>query len=444
MAGGFSIGGIASGLDTSSMIQQLLQVERQPIFRIEQRQADLRKVDAAWSEVVTRVSAFRSALDGVRDTADWSAFLTATSSNEDAVAASATGGGEPGNLSFTVTSLAARHKVQTSGSFAASTDTVGAGTFDVTSADGTTTLASITTDETTTLDDLARLVDEAGVGVDAQVLAVSDGDHRLLLSATETGEASQFATSTDLASLGTPSVLVAGADAELDLGGGLVVTRSSNTITDLLDGVTLDLKATTTSAVDVAAGRDTAGAADAVEAMVTAANDVLATLRKHMSYDAETGRSGVLQGDAAARSLETRIRALLSDTAGSGTIAHGSQVGISLTRTGSVEVDRSQLEQALGDDFDAVSTFMVDGLGATLDTYLDSVEGSGGSIQRSRDAIDGRLRSYDDQIEAFETRLALRETALRREFTGLETALAKLQSEGQWLAGQLGSLGGGQ
>ena len=61
------------------------------------------------------------------------------------------------------------------------------------------------------------------------------------------------------------------------------------------------------------------------------------------------------------------------------------------------------------------------------------------SIQRSRDAIDGRIRSYDDRIEAFEARLELRERTLRRQFTGLETALAQLQAQGQWLAGQLGS-----
>ncbi len=107
-----------------------------------------------------------------------------------------------------------------------------------------------------------------------------------------------------------------------------------------------------------------------------------------------------------------------------------------------MELDRSDLESALADDFGAVSAFVVDGYGVALDDFLDTVEGSGGSIQRSRDAISGRIRSYDDQIEAFETRLELRETALRRQFTGLETALQQLHSQGQWLAGQLGSLPG--
>ncbi len=86
---------------------------------------------------------------------------------------------------------------------------------------------------------------------------------------------------------------------------------------------------------------------------------------------------------------------------------------------------------------------MVDGLGANLDAYLDTVEGSGGSIQRSRDALAGRIRSYDDQIEAFQERLVLREENLRRKFTDMESALANLQAQGNWLSSQLGSMGGG-
>lgn len=621
MTTGFSIGGIASGLDTSAMIRQLMDIERQPIVRFEQRQTQLRTVDAAWGEVVTKVSAFRSALDAVRRSDDWSGFLSATSSDESAVTVSATGGGDPGNLSATVTSLAARHTMQTTGSFASATSTVGVGSLDITSEDGSTVLASITTDAATTLADVARMIDDADVGVDAQVLKVGDGDHRLVLRATESGRAGRFAVDTTTA-VGTASVLRAGSDATLDLGGGLVVTRSSNTITDLVEGVTIDLRATTTEPVEITSSRDTAAAADAVEAMVTAANDVLATLTKHTAYNPESRTAGALQGDSAARQLQLQLRSLLSESTGVGTITHGSQLGISLSRTGDVTVDRSALEQALADDFAGVMAFFTEsydtpvgvqvagttaatrpggyqlqvdtaasagsitgtgytrptgggttftlmtaagddvtitlakemktpadarahiagelaaagvddvvvtedgtaltfrhrsvgsdawfeiaglgdgldgrhvgtdlagsvsdangtyaatgsgsslrvtdgpaegmvlryggtatgalgtvtvssGLGGSLDSWLDTVEGSGGSIQRSRDAIDGRIRSYDDQIEAFEARLELREATLRRQFTGLESALGQLQAQGQWLAGQLGSLGGG-
>ncbi len=84
------------------------------------------------------------------------------------------------------------------------------------------------------------------------------------------------------------------------------------------------------------------------------------------------------------------------------------------------------------------------GFGGVLDQFLSRAEGADGSIQRAQDAISGRIRNFDDQIEAFEERMVLREQTMRRQFTNMETALSNLQAEGNWLAGQLGSLGGGQ
>jgi flagellar hook-associated protein 2 len=80
------------------------------------------------------------------------------------------------------------------------------------------------------------------------------------------------------------------------------------------------------------------------------------------------------------------------------------------------------------------------GLTGVLHEYLLTIEGSGGAIQRARDAISGRIRDVDDRIAAFETRLDLREATIRRQFTGLETALAQLQAQGNWLAGQMGAM----
>lgn len=616
----YSIGGIASGLDTSSIIKQLMQIERQPIFRYEDRQAQLRRVDDAWADVSTDLSAFRDALDDVRHSADWNSFVSATSSNEDAVTVSVTGTPDASSSTFTVDQLATHHRMSTDTGMSSPDDTVGSGQFSVTDTDGTNRV-TISTDASTTLDDLATQINDADVGVTAQVLKVADGDHRLVLDATETGAVNQFDISTDLASLGTPTNVQNGQDAQLSYGSGLTVTRSSNTIDDLIDGATVELHQTTTSDVTVTTEQDTAGAGDAVATLVETANTVLSTLDTHTDYDAESGRSGALQGESAARDLQTQIRSLFSSAVGDGTYNHGSQIGISLTRDGSLELDRTKLDDALATDYDAVADFLgqsfsgpadvtlggatdstlpgdydldittaaevatvtgsgytppasdktftlttddgtahditlttaatdataakaqidqqladagvttievddaggvltfsesrygagveftvanlgdgmdgthagvdVDGiltdadgntmatvgtgqslrvtdgdadgmtirydgtttgaigtitygtgLGGGLSEYLDGVEGVDGSLQRARDAIDGRIRSYDDQIEAFEQRLELREQTLRRQFTSMETSLSQLQQQGQWLAGQLASLGG--
>ncbi len=136
------------------------------------------------------------------------------------MAVTATGGGDPGSLSFTVSSLAAQHQVRSSGSVATADTALTGTTVDVT-VDGTTT--SFALDGTTTLTDVAAQIDAANLGADAQVLKVADGDFRLVLTADTAGAAHSVSYTTD-SQLGAETVTRAGADAQLTLADGLVVT----------------------------------------------------------------------------------------------------------------------------------------------------------------------------------------------------------------------------
>lgn len=451
MVSGISFGGLASGLDTETMITQLMQLERQPILRFQQRQADLERVDKSWGDIVLRVSGLRTSLDKVSDRAGWDGFVKATSSNEVAVAATANDGAEPSKLSFTVDRLATRHQVVagTEGGHASRDALVGAGTFTLTDADGD-ELTTIATDANTTLADLARQIDEAGVGVDAQVITIGPDDVRLVLESAGTGAASQFTVSSDLTGMAAVSVTTTGVDAQLSMG-GLTLTRESNTITDLVDGVTVELRATTATPVTIEASRDTGAAADAVEKFITSANDLLGIVKTTTGYRGTEEAAGALMGDPLARSMGNRLRSLLSEGVPGGTIEHGSQIGMSLTREGRVELDRAKLETALHDDFDGVMEFLAGvgtagepghraGLVDGVDSWLESIEGSAGAIAAARDSLTGQIDDYDDRILAFEQRLELREETLRRQFVGLETALSQMQAQGNWLAGQLSGL----
>lgn len=617
---GFSIGGIASGFDTATMIKQLMQIERQPIMRFEQRQAELRQVDEAWSRVNAKLSAFRTALDDVRNAADWNGFTSATSSNEAAVGISASADAEIASQTFTVSKLATSHQAVLGTTYSSPDAALASGTVTIADANGT-ALASFTTDGTTTLKQLADQIDaDADLGVDASVIKTSDDGYQLVLTSKIRGDESIFTVDPGATGLGAATVTTGGQDAQIEIG-GLTVTRSSNTIDDLIDGATIELKQTTADPVTVSTARDDDKAVAAVKAMVEAANGVLSELTRHTRYDAESGKSGVLNGEPLARDLAAGLRSALSSAVGSGTISHGSQVGISLTRTGQVKLDEAKLRTALTNDPQAVASFFgesvtgmdgvslskaksktvagtydiqidqaatiamiegasyspttgdpktysittgdqtvkvtiaadasltearkaiqsallragvdnltasddgdkltisetrpgahsfditiadgatdslgivgaatgtnvagsistatatggsghtltavggdADGLaltytgaapasgtitfssgfGGVLDQFLSRAEGGDGSIQRAKDAISGRINTYDDQIEAFEERLALREQTMRRQFTNMETALSNLQAQGNWLAGQLGALGGGQ
>ena len=107
----FQVGGLASGLDTTSIISQLMSLERAPVRRFEQSQDELRSVDSSWSRVVSKLSSFRSSLDDVRKAGSLATLTTASSSDESAVVVTDIDGGEPDSLSFTVEALATRHRV---------------------------------------------------------------------------------------------------------------------------------------------------------------------------------------------------------------------------------------------------------------------------------------------------------------------------------------------
>lgn len=352
----FSIGGISSGLDTDSIITQLMQLERLPVVRFQQRQASLRAVDNAWGQVTTRLSAVRTAVDGLRQADSFGRHVVASSSQPDAVTATASGARVTGEVSFTVERLAAAHQLASAGSFASGDALVGAGELTLTRPDGT-VMTTVSTDEHTTLAQLAQRITDAKAGVRATVIKTEEGVHRLVLTATETGSASQFSLSGDLAGLGAGEELRAGQDAHLRMG-TLDVYRASNTVTDLVDGVTIQLRKVTDQPVTVGVERDLDTAVASIKGFVDSLNGALTTMKELSAYDPESKRSGPLQGNSTLRNLVNDLRATVSSAVAGldGDTRHISEVGIGLDRHGGITLDETKLRAALTDDYDRVTS----------------------------------------------------------------------------------------
>jgi len=371
-----SIGGLASGLDTQGIIGQLMQLERQPVVRFQQRQAELRKVDEAWGQVTTKLSALRAAHDKLEAPGALEP-VTVQTSDDDVVRATATSTARPGSVSFTVSQLANRHQITAGGSFATADATVGVGTFTLGRADGTgEPLLSVTTDATTTVEQLATKINDAKAGFTAQAVKVADGDVRLVVTAADSGAAEQFAVSGGPASVAGTTVLTAGQDAILHMG-GLELRRASNTVDDLLPGVTLDLRATTATAVTVTAVHDATAAVATVKGLVDGLNGVLSTIKDLTSYDPTSKKSKPLQGDDTARKLASDLRtALTSPVAGlTGDYTSAGSIGVGLDRYGAVTFDEAKLRAALADDPEAV-TALLNRTGSSADARVAYVSSS--------------------------------------------------------------------
>jgi flagellar hook-associated protein 2 len=378
----FSIGGIASGLDTENIVSQLLKLERQPMQKIVQRQDDLRKVDDAWGKVNTKLSSLRTAIDAIARPDRFDRMVTATSSNPDAVSVTTTGTTGTGTQSFTVQQLATRQQTHSADSFASRDAALDGRTLEVTIGG---TAHDLTADlgPDATLDDLVTAVNDAGMGVRASALQVAPGDFRLVLDADETGTANGFEVTTT--GWDAEFTTQEAQDAKLKVG-GIEVTRSSNTIDDLVDGASITLRRTTDEAVSVTAERDVDGAVKAVKDYVDALNGVLTTIKDLTAYNAESKTAGPLQGQYAANTLAMSLRSAVSmplkGVAGPEGLA--SSVGISLTRDGTVSFDEEVARRAFSTDFDAAAATLARS-GSSSDPAVSYLTGSAKTVAGTYD-----------------------------------------------------------
>ncbi len=383
----FNIGGLASGLDTNSIITSILDVERIPIQQLESRKYDHQVEDNAWQAINTRYSAIRSALNDLDSAGDFNKLALASSSNDDAVAVSVTGAPTTGTTSFTVDQLAANHQLASNTDFLGTDALVGAGDFIITKGGEDHTF---TTTVDTTVAQLASDINSLDIGVTASVISVDGTDYKLILSSDATGDANTFTTSGTVASLGTMDTIQQGLDAQVTIGSGvsaLTLSRSSNTITDLVPGMTIDLKQTTTGSVTVSSQRDVAGTVDAVKSLMDEINSTLGTIADATRYSPDSETAGPLVGSSTARSLATSLRSAISAAVKSGSdYPVASAVGISLNRDGTFDVDESKLQAALEADYDAVVDLLVEG-GSSADSRSSFIAAGASTVEGSYDVV---------------------------------------------------------
>ncbi|NOX30050.1 MAG: flagellar filament capping protein FliD [Actinobacteria bacterium] len=383
----FSFSGIASGLDTDAIVNSLMQLERLPIGRLNAQRADYNGKLNAWTSITTKLSDFRTSVDEVRSVADFNGFVSVTSSNEDAVTVSLDGSPTPSTLSVSIEQLAATHQVATGSGLPESDALVGAGTFTL-SVDGSPT--DFTTDAATTLDQLAAEISSAGLGVSASVIQVSQNDYRLLLGATESGASASFTASSDISAFGTIDTLAQGQDAIARLGDpitGLQLTRSTNVFTDVLDGLSFTARATTTTPVDITVARDADGAFEAIKDVFTSANGLLSEIESQTDFNAASVRGSPLTGDRTARNMVLTLQSALSELVpNGGEFTAIGQIGISIQRDGTYEIDDDVLLAALETDFDNVVSMFVQDT-AAVNANLAVLATSSSTISGSYDVV---------------------------------------------------------
>ena len=437
--------GIGSGLDMGKVLERLMAVERQPLQRLEARKE-------AFEAQLSGVGRLRSALDDFRsvlkDLADVKRFelYTASSSDEQVLTASAGSSAPTGSYSIQVKRLAEQHKLAAQTTYADSdTTTIGTAgdTMTISLPDGSSTTISY---GGKTLVDIAAAINNDGnnPGVSASVIRDNSG-YRLLLTAKETGSGGLISVTysgADPFSLqtvnqdrdGSGGFTAQDLDAELVVDGSYTLTTSSNTVTDAIAGITLNLQGTGTATVTV--DRDVEGIKEQAQKFVDAYNKLRETL--------EELRSGDLAGEGMLLGLERQLRAVLN-TPPSGITSQYSylaQVGITLQKDGTMALEASVLEKALQSDFKGVAQVLANdnqGYMFRLDALVQEYTQINGLLDSKEEGLQASVDGVERSIDNMEARLVRIELRYRSQFVMLDGLVAQLQSTGSFIRAKLGT-----
>jgi flagellar hook-associated protein 2 len=316
---------------------------------------------------------------------------------------------------------------------------------------GRASLEVVRTTDTSTLADLAAALNTSGSPMSASLVNTGDGSatpYRLVMSAVNSGTAGEVSIDSSGINILQPDQLtsvVGAADAQLEVGGA-TVTRSSNTITDLIPGVTLNLlKATPLGGppTTVSVTRDPATTATKVQALVDALNGVLTGVKTQTAYDSTANKGGPLSGEGGARSISDSILDLVLNATGTGSSVKAlSQLGIQTTRDGTLTFDSTVLTAAVQKDPDGTAG-LLGSFSKSVEDYAKQATGLDGLVTTSQASAGVAAKTRQDQIDAFEVRMSAMQTAYQAKFAALDTLLGNLKSQQSALTSALGTLGTG-
>ncbi|MBX9609338.1 MAG: flagellar filament capping protein FliD [Gammaproteobacteria bacterium] len=449
--------GVGSGLDIAGIVSKIMTLEKAPLVKLGTRQVELQTQLSAYGKLKSSVAKLQTGLTDMVEPDSFEA-AKASSSTPTVLTASADAGAAKGSYVVEVRRIAEAHRM-VAGTVLANADTATVG-----SADETMTLKVGSKSFTVnvggkTLNQIRDAINSAtgNAGVTASILRDDQGS-RLTLSANSTGAAgfievsyqSVSAPSTpgpDLLGLTATNVdrnasggfTSADLDAELRLENSFTVTSSTNNVSGVLDGLTLNLIAAGTSTVSVA--RDTSGVTAGMQQFVAAFNDVLKTL--------DDLRAQTLSDDSASLlAFETQLRnAIGARVSGSSQFSTLAELGIVTKKDGTLTVEASKFTKAMGKDPDGITamfTNTVNGAAVRLKRVTDDVLGAGGMFDGREQSLKGRIRQTEKQRTNMEYRLGQREIALNKQFNTLDTLIAGLTTSGNYISTQMAALGIGK
>jgi len=466
--------GIGSGLDAAGIINKLMQVESQNLNRLRTQSDGISTTLSTVGKLQAHVSALRDKANALVSPTLWTG-TTATTSDAAAVKVSTGSNAPAGSYAVQVNRLASGQTVA-SGAFAARNTPLGAGTLTLElgryAEDGVFSARSVGTPLTITLsaadsslETVRDRINNAGAGVVAGIVQDANGA-RLTLRSRETGAESAFRITTtettddgnaatglsalayDAGVADSPmrrTVTAANAEAEVN---GIPVSAATNTLDNVVEGLTLNLAKTTTVPVQVEVAADAAAIKTAITDFVSAFNTVGSYIRTQTAYNEESKIGGPLQGDQGVLALQSQLRGVLNEaSSASGVFGRLSDIGLALKTDGTLETKATKLDSALGNLPELRKLLVADGNSSADSGFVrrfkrlsDATLGVQGLFDARTSSLRQRVSSLDKAQSAEEQRLQAVESRLKRQYTALDTTMSGLSALGNYVTQQIAQM----
>ncbi len=443
-----------NGINVSETVAAIIQADRAPETAWTTDETNITNQESALTTLQTDIATLQTSFESLNDYSGVFDGMTATSSDDSAVTATAGSTATSGTHTVVVTNLATTGESYsneiTSGSISSGALVIEIGT-------GTAQTINIpadadSTDDTTTLANAASYINEQDLGVTATVITDSGGS-RLSLTSTTSGSAASV--SVESAPSGLTFTNVAGQDASLTVD-GVPIDSATNTVTSAITGVTLDLTNTTSSSgVTVQLAADTSSITTAVSSFITAYNAIVTDLNSQFQYNggvaagsttaSSDSTSGVLESDPSARLIQQQLLAAISVTGSDSTsststsssssststtsaISELSDLGITMNNDGTLTLDSTTLQSALDSNYSGVESFFESTTSASFAGNFNNLltnltDPSDSAVTLDLNGLASNYTTDEDNVNNLETQLTALQATLTTQYSTLNTTL---------------------
>jgi flagellar hook-associated protein 2 len=436
-----SFGGLASGLDTNAIVSQLMELERQPISRLENDKKYLSSRLSAFSNFEGKLKDLLTSFQDI-DTSDELRSYSATSASEEFFSLTASSTAGKGDYDIEVVSLAQVQKDVSAGYSSSTSAAFSAGTVSI---DNGSTVTDITITDGESLSAIVDKINLANTGDSATGISASlinDGTangSRIVL----TGEDAStiFTATSDISAESTAltfsnTQLATQASIKVD---NITIVSDNNTITGAIPGVTLNLLKTNAAAetTHMTVNVDTDGVTSKINSFVNNFNDIIDFIAEQK--DTSWGN------DSGMRNTKRYLQNLLVTSAnGTGQYQYLVDLGISSDqKTGKISIDSTKLNNAISNNLEDVEKLIVgedavEGIADKFISYLESMTDSSEGLYASRKtSTENSIRSIENNISQMELRLIKREQTMKQQFYSLELLMSQMNSTSSYLSQQM-------